>query len=446
MKRLALLCLAASALAGCGRQDDRTEIDLQRFFGECSAVYGRETDLSAAEGECGIVTTLINRFNAENPDLNVDVNVVAWPGYPQLSAQMVAGDPPDLVTMHQSVIADYQVRGLLEPMDAILAEAGVRPEDFTPAGRRGVTRGGHVYGLPWDTVGGLYHVNTRLFAEAGLMRDGRPILPRSADELLAQARQFRRATGKPYLIQSQVNDPATHVRNLYTYLLAQDAVIFPTPRTIRLRTPEAKRIVDLFRTIEVEGLTTRNQDYPAAVASFMNGDGGVFLIGTWMIGPFEQEARTPGRPLYRSYAVFPYPRLFGHDAAFVDGHAWVMPKRRRTPEQRQAIAGLIRFMAGHNFDWARTGHLPAFRAVVESPAFRALPHRRDITPLAAFGSPLPDYVQRQAPIEGTLGEELAAAISGQKPVDRALADALRRVNELLAQTAWPLRRDDPDRS
>jgi multiple sugar transport system substrate-binding protein len=345
---------------------------------------------------------------------------------------MAAGDPPDLVTMHQGVIADYQARGLLEPMDGVLREAGISPDSFTAAAQRGVTKEGRVYGLPWDTVGGLFHVNTALFEQAGLMKDGRPLIPQSAEELLAHARQFKARTGKPYLIQSSVNDPATFTRNFYSYLLAQDAVFFPDSEHIRLRTPEAKRVVQLFRTIEVEGLTTRNQDAPAANTSFFNGEGGVYLTGTWMIGAFEQEAKTAGRPLHNAYAVYPYPRLFGRPAAFVDGHSWVMPKRERTPEQRAAIVRLLRSMAGQNYDWARTGHLPAFQAVVDSPEFQALPHRADIAPLATTGSPLPPYVRRQGPIEGIVGEEIGSAVTGLKSIDEALADAESRVNDLLA--------------
>jgi len=152
-----------------------------------------------------------------------------------------------------------------------------------------------------------------------------------------------------------------------------------------------------------------------------------------MIGQFEAEANTPGRPLHNNYGVYPYPRLWGRNASFVSGHAWVIPTRERTPEQRAAMARFIRFMAEHNFDWARTGHLPAFRAVVDSPRFKALPHRQDIAPLASIGQPLPGFVQRQSAIEGLVGEEVAAAVNGQKPIDRALADAERRVNNLLQQ-------------
>ncbi len=431
MRRLAVLLVLLAAACGGGEQ--RTQIYLQRFFGECGAVYGQETDIAKVEGECGIITTMINRFNADNPDVEVSSNVVAWPGYPQLTAQMAARDPPDLVTMHTGVISDYAAKGLLEPVEPYLREAGIDPASLTEASRLAVTIDGRLWGLPFDTHGGLFHVNTKLFEQAGLMRDGKPILPNSAEELLAHARQFKERTGKPYLLQSLVADPAYQARNIYTYMMAQGAAVFPDPTHIRLQTQEARTVVSFFKRISDEGLGSLNMDTPAAIAAFMSGEGGIYPTGTWMIGQFQKESETPGRPLHQSYAVYPYPRLWGEQTSYVSGHAWVVPARDRTPEQRTAIARFFRFMADHNYDWVRTGHLPAFRSVVESAAFRALPHRQDIALLASFGRPLPEGVQRQSAIEGIVGEEIAAAVNGQKPVDQALADAERRVNELLDQ-------------
>jgi multiple sugar transport system substrate-binding protein len=433
VRQLAALLLAALALGGCAKGDDKTHIYLQRFFGECGAEFGASTDVGKAEGECGIMTALINRFEAENPDVRVDVNVVAWPGYPQLTAQMAARDPPDLVTMHEGVISDYASKGLLEDVGPYLKQAGIDPASFTEASRQGVTIGGRVYGLPWDTHGGLFHVNTALFAKAGLMRGGKPVLPNSAEELIAQARQFQQRTGKPYLIQSNVGDPAYAARNQYSYMMALGAPIFPDSRHIRLKTPQGAKVASFFRRINAEGLGTQNMDTPAAIAAFVSGEGGIYPTGTWMIGSFEKEATTPGRPLYDSYAVFPYPRLWGQRVEYVSGHSWVVPARKRSPAQRAAVARFFRFMAAHNYDWARTGHIPAFEAVLEDPKFRALPHRADIAPLAEIGRPLPSQVRRQAAIEGLVGEEMAAASTGQKPVDKALADAERRVNELLGE-------------
>ncbi|HZF44494.1 MAG TPA: extracellular solute-binding protein [Sphingomonadaceae bacterium] len=430
----ATLLLALASCTADTARDGRTEIYLQRFFGECGAQYGGATDVSKVEGECGIITAMINKFNAQNPDVRVSSNVVAWPGYPQLSAQMAAKDPPDLVTMHTGVISDYAAEGLLEPIEPYLAAAGLSPAALTDASRSAASIGERIYGLPFDSHGGLFHINTKLFAQAGLMRGGKPVLPTSPEEMLAHARQFTDRTDKPYLIQSLVGDNAYAARNVYTYLLAQDAALFPTPRTIRLQTPQAERIVDFFRGITASGVSTRNQDTPAAIASFMSGEGGIYPTGTWMIGQFEAEANTPGRPLHRGYTVYPYPKLWGQEVSYVSGHAWVVPRRERTAEQRRAIARFFRFVADHNFDWARTGHLPAFQAVIDSPAFRALPHRANIAPIASTGRPLPGGVQRQNAIEGLVGEEVAAAFNGQKSTKRALADAERRVNELLAQT------------
>jgi multiple sugar transport system substrate-binding protein len=433
MARVLAAIAALMLLGSCAKADGKTHIYLQRFFGECGAEYGRTTDVAKAEGECGIITTLVNRFNAENPDVRIDVNVIAWPGYPQLSAQVAARDPPDLVTMHSGMISDYASKRLLEPVDDYLRQGGIDPASFTDASRAAVTMRGHVYGLPWDTHGGLFHVNTALFAKAGLMRGGKPVLPNSAEELIAQARQFQQRTGKPYLIQSNVGDTAYAARNLYTYMMAQGAVLFPDARHVRLNTPVGRKVAEYFRRINVEHLGTLNMDTPAAIAAFMSGEGGIYPTGTWMIGSFEQEAQTPGRPLYKSYAVFPYPRLWGEHVEFVSGHTWVVPTRERTPAQKAAIARFFKFMAANNFHWVRSGHLPAFKSVLDDPRFKALPHRSDIAPLASIGRPLPSHVRRQNAIEGLVGEEAAAAFIGQKSVERALADAERRVNTTLAQ-------------
>lgn len=152
-----------------------------------------------------------------------------------------------------------------------------------------------------------------------------------------------------------------------------------------------------------------------------------------MIGPYDEEAKTPGRPLCNSYAVLPYPALWGRPVAFVDGHSWIVPCKNRTAAQRKAVSRFLGFLARHNYDWTRTGHLPAFMAMLDRPEFKALPHRSDIAAMAATGGQLPAYVQRQLTIQGLLAEEVEAAITGSKSVDTALASAERRINELLAQ-------------
>jgi multiple sugar transport system substrate-binding protein len=426
-------CTALLAASACNHPSNQPiQITLQRFFGACDAEYGSSTDVAAAEGECGIITTLINEFNAENPDLHVRVNVVYWPGYDQLSAELSAGNPPDLVTMHESVISDYSQRHLIIPLEDGFRSSGIDPDAFTRVAREGVVRDGHIFALPFDNWAPLWHIDMNLFRAAGMITDGKPLLPHSAAELLQQARQFKSATAKPYLIQSMVNEPSAYARNLFTFLMQQNSDFFADPRHIKLQTPEARRVLQLFKQIYDEDLTTKNQDYTAATGGFLNGQGGVYLVGTWMIGAYEQASKQPGSPLAGGYTVVPYPQLYpGRDVTYADGHSWVVPKAQRSPEKMHAIFRLLRFLRDNDYEWSRTGHLPAYQDVIESQRWRSLPHRAEIAKLVDIAKPLPPGVQRQFLIQQIISEEMESAITGQKPIDAALADAERRVNDVL---------------
>lgn len=433
LRRLLALVSVSILIAACSPPQSADEIVVQRFFGVCDAQFGGRTDVESASSECGIITTLINRFQAEHPEILVRVNPVPWPGYDQLAAQLVTNSAPDLVTMHSSVISDYQARNLLEPLDRLLESVQIAPAQFTDATLRGVSKQGCMYGLPFDTWAPLWHINMNYFRAAGLLRDGKPILPTNPEELLAQARHFTRATGKPYFVQILSKERVMFARNLYTYLMQQNAVFFTDPTHIRLMTPEATRVLELFKTIHEEDLTTKNQDYAAALNGFLNGAGGVYLGGTWLIADFHAESLRPNRPLSNGYTVKLYPQLYsGSSAVFADGHAWVVPTKKRTPRQKQAVAELLRFLVVNNGQWARTGHLPAAKAALQEASFRTLPYRSEIVNLADAGTTLPESVPRQFAIQDIVGEEVAAAVNGQKPVDNALADAERRVNSLFA--------------
>ncbi|TPG20003.1 extracellular solute-binding protein [Sphingomonas koreensis] len=432
--RRTLAIAAALLLGSCGpaHDDGRTPLVIQRFFGSCEADYGTNTDLAKAEGECGIMTTLINRFEAENPDIDVRENVVFWPGYDQLTAELASNDAPDLVTMHGSVIADYQARGLLDPLGPDLASIGITPDQFTDAAKRAVTIHGRIWGMPLDSWATLWHINMNLFRKAGLVKDGKPILPHSPEELFAEAEQFKRHTGKPYFVQATANEYASFTRNFYTLVMQQGAPLYSDARHANFETPEAHRALQVFKTMNERALTTRNMDYSAAVSGFLGGDGGVFLVGTWMVQDFDSEAHKAGRPLSNGYDVVPYPQLFARDVTFADGHNWVMPHNpARTPAEHAAALRFLKFFAAHDADWSRTGHVAAYRRVVDSAAWRALPYRDNLARLTRIATPLPKDIRRQFPIETIVGQEAAAAIAGDKPIDQALADMQRRVDAVL---------------
>ena len=218
---------------------------MQRFFGVCAAQYGSVTDVDRGRRRVrhhdGAHQQVRSR---ESATYRIRVNPVAWPGYNQLAAQLAAGDPPDLVTMHESAISDYQSRGLLEPIGerARTRRASTR-RSFTAASSKGVSKDGKIYGLPFDTWAPLWHINMNHF-RAG--RAGAETASRSCRRARRSCSPRRGssggATGKPYFVQALTNERAAYTRNLYTYLMQQNAEFFADPQRIRLQTPEARRV------------------------------------------------------------------------------------------------------------------------------------------------------------------------------------------------------------
>lgn len=431
---LAALIITGSGITTASFAQDKTKITVQRFFGSCEPEFGTVTDPLAASGECGIITAMINKFNADSKTTEVEEQIVEWPGYDQLTAQFASRSLPTLVTMHEAVLSDYQSRGLLQPLGKAFADVGIDTSDFTQAATDGVTRDGEIWALPIDNNLIAWHINMNLFKQANLVNaDGTPIIPKSTEELYTQAEQFQKATGKPYFVLSLVDQAPGFMRQTYTLLYQQNSKFFDNPAEVDLSGPEVKAAIEWQKQIVDRKLTTENMDYAAATAAFPNGEGGVYIQGTWLLGAYQAESEKEGRPLSNGYYVVPFPQFFsGRDASWTDGHTFAMPKQDLTDAQRASAMEFLKFWSDNSFAWARTGHVPPSKKVFESAEFLNLPQRQSFSTLPTTLIGLPAGVKRQFSINDAFGEEVEAAVSGQKPIDEAIADAQNRMNEILA--------------
>lgn len=409
------------------------EVTLMRFFGSCDARYGRTTDPRQASGECGIITALTNRFNASNPDgIVIKTQVTEWgPYYDQLNARLVAKDAPTISVMHESLLGDYVRRKLVLPLDEGLAQVGVDPKDFTAHAQRGVTVDGQTFALPFDTWSWLWHVNLNLMRQAGLLRpDGLPVLPRNPDELLAQARQFKQATGKPYFAWAVANETVAHTRTFLTLVYQQGGQLFGADgRSFDVSGPEVRTALTLMKRLYDEGHIKPNADYGGANRAWLNGEAGTIVVGTWTIDQFMAEAEKADSPLHKGYHVVPFPRLYANPALFADGHAWVLMRQANADErQRLAAFKVLRFFNDHNIDWSRTGHLPTRQSVAASAEFTRMPFRQGLASITRNGQGIPGKVPVQRAVENLIGEEITNFIIAGKPLDATLASIDKRVN------------------
>ena len=436
------LSLCALALAACGDKkaaSSTTELTFARFFGSCDAEYGKVTDVKQAHGECGIITSIVNQFNATNKDgIVVKPQIVEWaPYYDQLTARIASGDVPAVAVMHESVLGDFVARNLVEPLDDGLASVGVAPADFTDHARRGVVIGGKVYALPFDTWSWLWHINLNMMKKAELVNpDGSPILPKTPEELLAQAEKFKAANGKPYFSWPTVTEPASPYRTLVTLVAQQGSTLFPpASKTIDVRSDAANHALELMNRLYSEGHVKTGADYGAANQAFINGEAGIVVVGTWTIDDFLAASKQPGSPLANGYTVVPFPAIFGKKAVFADGHSWVLLKGgTRDDKTRKAALSFLKALWDNDYEWSRTGHLPARRSVAESATYKELPFRANIAEIASTAYSVPSTVIQQRAVEQSVGEEISSMYLSKKPLADVQAAIEQRVGKLLAGT------------
>jgi multiple sugar transport system substrate-binding protein len=429
-----------AGLAGCGdKKPAKTEITFARFFGACEAEYGKVTDVKQAHGECGIITSIVNQFNATNKDgIVVKPQIVEWgPYYDQLTARIASGDVPTVAVMHESVLGDFVARNLVEPLDDGLASVGVTPSEFTDHARRGVVIGGKLYALPFDTWSWLWHINLNLMKKAGLTNaDGSPILPTSPDELLAQAEKFKAATGKPYFVWPTVTELAAPFRTFVTLVAQQGGTLFSSDgKKIDMHSDAAVKALELINRLYSEGHVKPGADYGAANQAFLNGEAGIVVVGTWTIDDFLAASKKPGTPLADGYTVVPFPAVFGKKAVYADGHSWVLLKGgTRDDKTRKAALSFLRFLWDNDYEWSRTGHLPARKSVAESATYKELPFRANIAELTSTAYSVPSEVVRQRAVELAVSEEIGNMYLSKKPVADVQAAIEQRVGTLLAGT------------
>jgi multiple sugar transport system substrate-binding protein len=435
---LAVTLGAAAMFLGAACGESKTEITFARFFGACEAEYGKVTDVKQARGECGIITAIANQFNAAHKDdILVVPQIVEWgPYYDQLGARIVSGDVPTIAVMHESSLGDFVARGLVEQLDEGLKSVGVTPDQFTDQAKRGTVIDGKLYALPFDTWSWLWHINLNMMKKAGLTNpDGSPVLPTSPDELLDHAQKFKAATGKPYFSWPTVNEVAAPFRTYVTLVVQQGATPFSADgKTIDVRSQASQNALELIAKLYADGHVKTGADYGAANQAFINGEAGIVVVGTWVIDDFIAQSEKPGSPMAdNGYTVVAFPPIYGKKAVFADGHSWVMLKGgAKDDKTRKAALSFLRHLWDNDFEWSRTGHLPASRAAAESDAYKQLRFRANIAEIASTGYSIPSNVILQKPVEVAVSEEIGNMYLSNKPLAAVQDSIEQRVNKLLA--------------
>lgn len=140
--------------------------------------------------------SVIERFNAENPDIIVrDVHVGGYTtGYEKAVVAWAGGAPPNIMHLEQARNTTFIDQGLVLPLEPLIErDPTFSADDLIPTMRAVFTydRDGHLYGLPFNTSTPVNYYRIDLFEQAGLD----PSLPPATwTDILEYSRKLTRDT------------------------------------------------------------------------------------------------------------------------------------------------------------------------------------------------------------------------------------------------------------
>ncbi|NWG15666.1 MAG: ABC transporter substrate-binding protein [Chloroflexi bacterium] len=381
MRKYALLVLVVVLLGVFSLTAAQDEITLE-FWGGWTGPDG------------AIMQELVDRYSAENPNVNVNLTIQAWsPLFDAFIAAASAGESPDIMAMHPQETAMFINLGLIGPVDDIVANSSVFVEEnYVPKAWELQFYNGQMYAFPFDLgVHGLFY-NVALFEEAGIAAP-----PSNAEELLEAARLLTKDANGNHpgdegfdpanIVQYAINMHTNHhafyqwyalYNQLGGQLLSEDGT--QCAMDIDKATRAWQWLQDL---VYVNYAAPQGQtDY---ARDFIAGRTAMLVDGPWQIPALQAAAAESG---FR-WASAPYPTIFDQPAVWGSGHNFTLPTNA-DPEKRDEAIAFIEWLAENSFSWLASGQLPIRQDIIASPEFAELEGRQSFVDMLANQKLLPN--------------------------------------------------------
>lgn len=109
---------------------------------------------------------IVERFNASQDEIRVEYSVISQIDQ-KLLLSVLGKSPPDVAGLWAPFVAPYSERGLINPLDGLIEEAGFDMDALLPAFRDLCTHRGGVWALPSSSMSLMLYTNKQVLIEAG---------------------------------------------------------------------------------------------------------------------------------------------------------------------------------------------------------------------------------------------------------------------------------------
>src|SRR3954447_20025577 len=410
-----------AGLAGCGRAGE----SVREMPGTGGAYRGRPVKLSYWTGFTGddgpTMQALVDRFNREEPRIDVDMNVILWNDfYQKVPAAVYSGNGPDVGVMQVDQVPINAAHQIILPVDDVARRLGIDDREFPRDVIQASTYRGRRYGIPLDLHPlGLYY-NKAVLDEAGLPPDRPPADRSEYMEALGQlkGKGVQGSWVSPFLF--------TGVLQFQSLLFQFGGNLFSTDgsRATWAEDPGVEALqfmVDLVR----QGHSPANVAQDADNIAFLNGQNAFIWNGPWAINQYAAQ------PDF-AWGAAPLQRIGSRAAAWTNSHQFVVMRQAHdNPDRMEAAVRFIDWLSRNSAAWAKSGMIPARASERRTPTFRKLKAQsafaREVD-AASFPPPVPGAPDVRVV---TLDIAVQDAVLGRAAPRAALQEAARAANALL---------------
>lgn len=298
MTRL-LLVIAIAALgafaAGCGGSDDDSSDAGASTSGTTAAADAGAEELSGTVRWSMLdydpdtkkwANDVIKAFEAEHPDVKVELTLPPTNNYQQLLTTQVRGkNPPDLAAVPTAWVPAFAEAQALVPwteqVDASLLDR------FDPTLLEGAKIGGEQFALPYLSTSRALFWNKDAFEKAGLDEP-----PATWDELIEDGKKIVADGGAEYGFALQGTGAEAFAAWFPYVYWSQGAELTDADGNLAIDQEACVTAVSALQGM-VDGVTQPNvtaADLPEQMAMFTGGEAAMTITGPWMIGMLAADA------------------------------------------------------------------------------------------------------------------------------------------------------------
>lgn len=369
-----------------------------------------------------VVQPLIDQFQKENPGVQVRMEQLTWQsGLEKITAAMAAGNAPDLCELGSTWMPRMLDSGQLADWSAGVADLKpqLRGWDLCSVGDA-------IYGVPWVMGTRALFYNKTLMARAGLDPE-RP--PETWGELYEAAEKIQKLGGEVRGYGVQAGERYILFKKFMPFAWGNGGRILSDDlRTAEFDSPQNLEALEFYLSLRKVGMMERQDVLDRA---FKDGKLGLEVSGAWLIRSIPKDA--PG--LKYGVTLVPRPDLErGTHASFAGGEVLVSFNASKHKEAALALARfLVRPENALALAVAAQSVQPASVGADTMSYYREHPEQQTMIRQFETAVPTPNH-PAWVDLEEAIEDQVEEALHDRKPAARALADAQKKLTELLAKS------------